>query len=383
MSFDLHSSVNVRLKNRNRLAILMPDLKGGGAERVAVNLANSFVDLGYAVDMVLLSAEGAFLADLNPAIGIVDLHSRRLRWAVIPIVSYLRQVQPSALLACMWPLTVIALWGRWLARVSTRVVLAEHTTWSRDPIVRSAVGSWKVRATMRFAFPQADGVVAVSQGAADDLALFAGLDRNAINVIYNPVVGKEMPTSSSPLEPAGWWSGAHRRVLAVGNLSPIKDYTTMLSAFAQLRERVNARLLILGEGNCRSSIEAQAKQLGIENSLFMPGFVKNPSPYYQRADLHVLSSTGEGFGNVIVEALAAGTPVVSTDCPSGPSEILCNGKFGHLVPMGDAATFSAQMEQCLASTHDHLALKLRAQDFSIYKAVGQYEDILFPKLDRD
>lgn len=362
------------------IAILVPDLRGGGAERVAVNLANGFAQRGYAVDMVLLSATGEFLADLRPEIRVVDFRVNRMRWAVLQLVRYLRQARPDALLACMWPLTVIAVWAHRLARVSTRVAVAEHTTWSRDEIASSAFGRWKVSTTMHHAFTQADGIVAVSQGAADDLARFANLDRSAITVIYNPVVGDDKPPGSAPLAPAGWWTGTHRRVLAVGTLKSIKDYATLLVAFAQLRKLVDARLLILGEGECRSALEVQVRQLGLAGGVYMPGFVKDLTPYYHHADLHVLSSTGEGLPTVIIEALAAGTPVVSSDCPSGPNEILCNGQFGRLVPMGDAAALAVAMAESLSATHDTAALKARAQDFSIDKAVDQYEAMLFPNL---
>lgn len=361
------------------ISMLLPDLRGGGAERVAVNLANSFVQRGYAVDMVLLSAKGEFLADLRPEIRVVDLQAKRLRGALLPLIRYLRQTHPDSLLASMWPLTVIALWARRLARVPTRVVVAEHTTWSRAKIARSAIVRLQVRATMHLAFPHADGVITVSQGAADDLARFARIDRNAITVIYNPVVGETKPFVGGPLAPVDWWSGARRRVLAVGTLKPVKDYGTLLASFAKLRQHIDARLLILGEGECRTALEAQVRQLDLEDSVFMPGFVKELSPYYQRADLHVLSSTGEGLPTVIIEAIAAGTPVVSTDCPSGPREILCDGQFGRLVPVGDAAALGDAMVESLSTTHDHVALKARAQDFSIDKAADRYLELLFPK----
>ena len=361
------------------IALLISDLGGGGAERVIVNLANSFARRGYAVDMVLLSASGQFLVDLLPSIRVIDLKVKRLRSAIFPLVRYLHQFKPTALLACMWPLTVIALWARALAVVPTRVVVAEHTTWSRDKIASTSWGRWKVRSTMHYAFPAADGIVTVSTGAADDLARFANFDRRAITVIYNPLVGDAKPPACAPIAPDGWWTGPHRKVLAVGTLKTIKDYATLLNAFARLRHRVDARLLILGEGSCRAALEAQARQLGIETSVFMPGFVKDTSPYYQQADLHVLSSTGEGLPTVIIEALEAGTPIVSTDCPSGPREILCDGQFGRLVPVGDAAALAVAMAESLAATHDTAALKARAQDFSIDKAVDQYEALLFPQ----
>lgn len=346
---------------------------------MAVNLANGFVRRGFAVEMVLLSAKGTFLEDLHPNIHVVDLQANRQRRALLLLVSHLRRHRPDALLAFMWPLTVIALWARWLAFRETRVVVAEHTTWSRDEIVRSFFARWLVRTTMHFSFPSAEGVVAVSRGAANDLARFARLDRVAIHVIYNPVVGESRPFADEPHEPQGWWFGPHRRVLAVGALKPIKDYKTLLTAFSGLRQRVNACLLILGEGSCRSYIEEQVKQLGLQDSVFMPGFVKDLVPYYHRAELHVLSSTGEGFGNVIVEALEAGTPVVSTDCQSGPREILLDGQFGSLVPVGDASALAIAMGKSLDDSHDTASLKARAQDFTIDKATDQYLELLFPQ----
>lgn len=360
------------------IAILIPHLAGGGAERVAVNLANALAVRGYAVDMVLLQAQGQLLPDLAPSVRVVNLDVARVRGALWPLVRYIRQAQPQALLANMWPLTLKAVWARSLARVPTRLVLVEHTTWSGSELLARPTVGWQARMSMRLFYPQADGIVTVSHGAADDLAAFAGLARRSITAIYNPVVGAEREPCSAELEPAGWWSGHHKRVLAVGTLKPIKDFGTLLDAFATLVRQVDARLLILGEGECRLALEAQVLRLGLQGRVFIPGFVKDTEPYYQTADLHVLSSKGEGFGNVVVEALAAGTPVVSTDCPNGPREILSDGRFGRLVPVGDAAALSVAMQDTLAAPPDPASLKARAQDFSIDKAVEQYLQVLLP-----
>lgn len=358
------------------LSVLLPDLNAGGAERVCVNLANALAARGYRVDMVVMRRSGELLSALSPQVRVVSLDASRVRNALWPLLRYLRSAQPAALLANMWPLTVMAVLARRLSGVRTRIVVAEHNTWSRSELLSRPTVGWQVRTSMHHVFPHADGIVAVSQGAADDLAQFAQIERQSIQVIYNPVVGALPDRATVECGPAEWWQGGHKRLLAVGTLKPIKAYDTLIDAFAKLRAHADARLLILGEGGERAALEAQVKRLDLQGQVFMPGFVKDPGPYYQRADLHVLSSTGEGLPTVMIEALAAGVPVVSTDCPSGPREILADGRFGQLVPVGDAAALADAMAQSLASEHDHDSLKRRAQDFSIDKAVDQYEALL-------
>ncbi len=366
-----------------KVSIILPDLRGGGAERVAVKLANGFSERGYTVEVVLLSATGEFLVDLRPDIKIVDLKFNEIRWFQLPLIlplliKYLRESRPEVILSLMWPLTVIVPLARFLARVHSRVVVSEHTTWSQGGCLKHWSFDWQVRTSMHLIFPHVDGIVIVSEAAADDLASFADLDRKRINVIYNPIVGEEALLVYDELPPVGWWTGPHRRILAVGSLSDQKDFGTLLQAFAVLQQRTDTRLLILGEGVCRHSLEEQCRKLGIEDNVFMPGFVKDPMPYYAHADLYVLSSKAEGLPTVLIEALAAGTPVVSTDCPSGPREILQGGKIGWLVPVGDSEALSKAMGESLSEKHDPSVLKQRAQDFSIKKALDKYEKLLFP-----
>jgi glycosyltransferase involved in cell wall biosynthesis len=166
----------------------------------------------------------------------------------------------------------------------------------------------------------------------------------------------------------------------VGSLKPAKDFALLLAAFAKLRQHSNARLLILGEGPLRGELEALKCRLGLDGAVDMPGFVASPYPYLAKADVFVLSSAWEGFGNVIVEALACGTPVVSTDCPSGPGEILADGRYGMLVAPGDAAALAQAILASLAAEHDRAALIRRSQDFSVAKAAEQYLELLFPRV---
>jgi glycosyltransferase involved in cell wall biosynthesis len=375
-----------RVVKARRVAVFITDLSGGGAERVAVNLANEFIRRGYQVDMVLMYAEGEFQSHLEAAVRVIDLGARRMRWSLLPLIRYFKRVRPDAFLANMWPLTVEAVVARAIARVNTRLVVVEHTTWSHSEILTSRFRRWLVRSSMAWFFRWADGIVAVSRGAADDLNSFSGIDREMIEVIYNPICGGRATSDSAVLasgpgiaDAAGWTNGPHKRVLAVGRLKKIKNYAVLIEAFALLRAKIDARLLILGEGECRNELEVLIRDRGLEGAIFLPGFSAATRYFYDRADLHVLSSDAEGFGNVIVEALDAGIPVVSTDCPSGPNEILCGGDYGHLVPVGNAEALAAAMAEALTTPFDASSLRARAQDFSIEKAVDQYEALLFPR----
>lgn len=363
-----------------KIALLLPDLRGGGAEKVAVNLANDFCVRGYSVDFLLVRKEGVFLDELDSRITVVDLHGRRMRHAFWPLVQYLRHHQPPVLLAFMWPLTVLAISARIAARVATRVIVSEHTTWSDAEIVkRSTATRWMSRFTMHLLFPRADGIIAVSRGSADDLARFAGIDRRLITVVYNPVVGKLSRDFIETPEPLAWSIGEHYRVLAVGSLKPVKDYPTLLTAFEKVLRQCDARLLILGEGERRTELESLIRRLGLDNRVYMPGFAKDPMPYYRQANLFVLSSKLEGLSNVIIEALSVGTPVVSTDCPCGPREILCDGKYGCLVPVGDPDALAVAMLQALSEEPDRESLRARAKEFSVDKIAQEYLEVLFPK----
>ncbi len=359
-----------------RIAIVITNLEGGGAERVAINLANSFVKRGYLVDMVLLSVRGSGVNALLPEVRLIDLHAKRMRGLLIPLIRYLRVNRPSVLLANIWPITSIALIACKVAMLNTRLIAIEHTTWSRSELCESRFTRWQVSKWMHYTFPFIDRIVAVSEDAANDLADFANLDRNMITVIHNPVVDSFKLKYRKPLPQIAGWSEAKFRLLSVGKLKSVKDFATLLHSFKKVLSHLDVSLLILGEGECRSELELLAKKLGIQDKVYMPGFVDDPTLFYMQATLFVLTSKVEGFANVIVEALAEGVPVVSTDCLSGPREILANGKFGTLVPVGDINAITEAILDSLKTIHNRAVLIKRAKCFTIDKAVDKYLDIL-------
>jgi glycosyltransferase involved in cell wall biosynthesis len=254
------------------------------------------------------------------------------------LVRYLRRERPEALLSVFGYVNIIALWARRLAGVRTPLFVNEQNTVSYEA---GNASSWRSRLTpqlIKHFYPWADGIVVVSHGVRDDLARLTSISRERITVIYNPSVvrAEVVEKAQAPLDHPWFKPDQPPVLLAVGRLQVQKDYPTLMRAFAQVRQARPARLLILGEGRERPMLEALIAELGLEQDVSLPGFVANPYAYMARASVFVLSSRWEGLPTVLIEALCCGAPVVSTDCPSGPREILRDGLYGPLVPVRDA-----------------------------------------------
>lgn len=307
-----------------------------------LNLAHGIADRGCAVDLVLQRAEGPFLSEVRDSVRVVDLNASRALTSLPAAVRYLRRERPEAMLSVFGYFNIVALWAWRLARVRTRLMVNEQNTVSQEA---GNHASWRGRLTPRLMkrfYPWADGIVVVSTGVGDDLAELTQIPRDRIRVIYNPsVVGAEVrEKASAPLEHPWLAPGQPPVLVAVGRLQEQKDYPMLIDAFEQVRRARPARLLILGEGKKRPMLEALVRERGLGEDVAMPGFVANPYAYMARSSLFVLSSRWEGLPTVLIEALCCGTPVVATDCPSGPREILKGGKYGQLVPVGDAEAFA-------------------------------------------
>jgi glycosyltransferase involved in cell wall biosynthesis len=348
-------------------------MAGGGAERVTLTLLKYFSSQGHEVDLVLCEAQGELL-DLVPAeVQIVDLKARKLRQALWPLVRYLRSRRPDAMQVSMWPLTAIAVAARALARTSARLMVVDHTALSRH--YPSGTSRLLLRWTTKLLYPMADVRALVSSDAADDLARLSGIDRGSIEVVYNPLELEEDGAIREAIDV--FWGDASERILTVGSLKKEKNHALLLRAFALLgQERPTARLMIVGEGFLRSSLVALTNELRIEDRVSMPGFVIDPRPIYASADLFVLSSDFEGLPVVLIEALHAGLRIVSTDCLSGPREILDDGRYGALVPCGDAVALSAAIDKALLSDVDGNMLRRRAEELAGAAAIERYSELM-------
>ncbi|PVE20346.1 glycosyl transferase [Microvirga sp. KLBC 81] len=320
-----------------RIAFFLPSLAGGGAERVIVTLANAMVQRDLTVDLLLSSKSGPYLEELDPRINVHDLGAGRVITSIRPLRHYIRQQKPAVLLSSLMHANVAAAIACILARRPLRFLIREANSIGVKDHYSSLKSMVKV-GLARWAYRQADMLIGVSQGS---LALmFEALDlpdQHPSRVILNPVIDDKFAAKARAEPSPSWpWDDGLPVVLGVGRLVPQKDFSTLIHAFARVRQRASARLIILGEGEERSKLEQLALELGVSDDLWMPGFVINPFAHMKRASVYVLSSRWEGLPNTLIQAMACGTPVVATRCPSGPDEILEDGRWGALVPVGDA-----------------------------------------------
>jgi glycosyltransferase involved in cell wall biosynthesis len=352
--------------------------KGGGVQRVSVTIANALVARGVKVACVLPEATGPFLEHLSPEASLVDLGTRRPVALVLRLARWLRAARPAAIIAAQQHAIVAALLARRLAGSDAFIVIVQHNTLSalcrqsRRPAVR-----WFLPLAARLLFRWADRVCAVSDGVARDLAAVTGIAVRDILVVHNPALTPDIARRAELASGHAWLDAKDRPVtLGAGTLIPHKDFATLIRAFARVRRMQPARLVILGEGEQRPDLERLARELDIAADVDLPGFQPNPYAFMARADVFVLSSRVEGMPLAIVEALACGCPVVSTDCPSGPAEVLEYGRYGRLVPVGDDAALAAALDATLRDPPDPAALRHRAASFSVERATDDYVQLL-------
>lgn len=391
----------------------MHTLEGGGLQRIMLRLAGLFAARGHRVDLVVCKAKGAYRAQVPAAVRLVPLNRPYPRlaaralgfgcalaadppalWPLLrpvllardpspwfqrlpALARYLRQARPHALLSAGNTLNCIALLARRRANTPTRLVVSERDNLSVFLGGRQEQWRWRfLPPLIARTYPWADAIVAVSDGVADDLAGTVGLPRERITTIYNPVLTEEDSARSEQTGHPWFAEGAPPVVLGAGRLEDQKDFPTLLRAFARVRRQCPARLIILGEGRRRAELESLAVRLQIAADVDLRGWVDNPYDYMRQAAVFVLSSIHEGLPNVLLEALACGCPVVSTDCPSGPAEILAQGRYGALVPSGDDATLAEAIVATLAAPPERAALQARARQFSAEIAVERYLKVL-------
>lgn len=360
------------------IALFLPSLDGGGAERVFVDLANELSGRGLPVELLVASARGPYLAEVAPGTKLVDLGARRVSWALPRLVRYLRAERPRVLLSALDNANVVAVLATRAAGRGTRCVVSMRAVPSAVYPADGSMGSRKLFWAMRQTYRRADAVIANSHAVAADLVSALGVPAPLIRVIHNPLnvahieslagdaAGEEM---DDPGEPPV--------VLGVGALIPVKDFATLIRAFARVRAQRPCRLVILGEGPERQRLTTLAAETGVGDDVSLPGFRPNPFPAMRRARLFVSSSRTEGCPNALMQALALGTPVVSTDSIGGAGEVLERGRWGRLVPVGDVAALAQAIAEGLDRAPSRAGAQ-RARDFSHDRIADRFLEVLLP-----
>lgn len=363
---------------RTRLLCLLPDLNGGGAERVMLYLCRGLDRKRYDITLGLLRKSGPYVPLIPPDITVLELGHRRAATAVRDIASLFRTGNYDISFS-MIAMNLAAVLARALSRFDLRLVLGARNHYSRSIPAEASASRAKMLA-IRILYPRADMVISVSQGVHDDLVKNFGLPPAKGRVIHNPI-DIERVRAQSRIDPGHPWLPAtpERPVLAaVGKLQVAKGYPHLIDAFARIREEVPARLMILGEGPERASIEGDIERRGLRDDVALLGFQTNPYQYVARASLFVHAALWEGFPNVLVEAMACGLPVVSTDCPSGPAEIITPGGDGLLVPVADPAALARAAVGLLRDPSRAEAMRAEAartvERFSVARVIARYDE---------
>jgi len=360
------------LSERSRhIAFYLPSMRGGGAERVMATLANGIAARGHRVDLVLVKAEGPYLAEVSANVRVIDLKSRRVLSSLPGLIAYLRRERPQSMLSALSHANIVAIVARVLSNVKCRLVVSEHSAPSRAlaGLGMPAVIAGLIRAT----YSRADSVVCVSEGMTQEMRNTLPGPKHKLVTIHNPLDLDRIRRMAEEPVYHKWPTGVEGpTILAAGRLTEAKDYPNLLRAFAILATTRPVRLMILGQGALEASLKAMSQELGIADRVAFMGFQENPFAWMRAADLYVMSSQWEGLPGTLMEAMACGARVVSTACRTGPEEILEGGKWGRLVPVNNPEALANAMILALddSNTPD---VSARVEVFRADQIVTRYE----------
>ncbi|MEI6413073.1 MAG: glycosyltransferase [Pseudomonadota bacterium] len=366
--------------NQRPLALLAATSGHSGVDRLIANLLPELARLGGPVDLLTIRHHGPHVKNPPPGVHLVALSAAHVHTALPALVGYLRHHRPRALLTDKDKVNRLALLAVRLARSDTRLVVRTGMTASEDLARQHRPKRLVQWLSMRYLYRLADAVLVPSRGVAEDLARNIGLPRARIQVIPNPILTPAFSAAlAQPVEHPWLTQKTQKKlpvILGLGELCERKDFETLLRAFAQVQTEQPCRLLIYGRGRREASLRQLAEDLGVGAAVDLPGFITNPYPALAAADLFVQSSRYEGFGNALAEALAAGTPVVATDCPHGPREILADGRYGALVPVGDVTRLAQAIRETLEAPPPLTLLAEAAAPYQVETIARQYLDLL-------
>lgn len=359
------------------IAFVIPDLKGGGAQKMMINLANELATRGDRVDLILFNQSGIYKDLISPQVNIVDFNKPRSLSALLSLVFYIKKSHPDIMMSALFHVNLITL----LAKIfslskKTKIIISERNNLTLRLSEMTILKRLSLKILIKILYPFANKIVGISEGVCNDLKNIIASDTSKIMTIHNPVVTPDFEEKIQQKVENIFPDNCGLKLITSGRLVMQKDYPTLLRALSHYNKKYGAaHLVIMGEGALKEDMVRMSKRLNINNNIMFLGFVDNPLAYMKQADIFVISSAWEGFCNVIVEALYAGLKVVSTNCPSGPAEILQDGKYGGLVEVGDCNAFAQKINDIDQKEISKETQKKRALDFTVEKKADEFKNL--------
>ncbi|MED3655562.1 glycosyltransferase [Heyndrickxia sporothermodurans] len=363
---------------KKTILVFIYQMGAGGAARTLLNIINNLDRTNFNPILVTLNYNGSYEKDLKSDVKFIKLKTERLRWAIFPLAKIIRKERADIVFSTIPNYNIVAIFANLLSFSHAKNVIREA-----DNLGGNFFFNLKLQ-IYGLIYKKSSQIISLSEGVKENLIRRYKIRRKDIKVIYNPVDLKDIRnktiTGSVSSDHISLFKGEEKIVITAGRLVEQKDHKTLLHAFAKVNEQVRSKLIILGEGPLKDILIKEAEQLNIQDRVFFIGFQRNPYIYFKQADLFVLTSIHEGFSHVIAEALATGIPVVSTDCKSGPREVLSDGKYGILCRVGDVDGIAKSMLKMLAYNNDQIRKIVdngykRAEDFDAKQIVKEYENV--------
>ncbi len=354
------------MKNIPKISFFLATSGHSGVDRAMKNLIPALANRGYKVELLKVRKHGPELNNTFKNIKIINLKTSHVYSSFFPLVKYLIKTPPHIMFTDKDRVNRCAILAKLITRAKTKLIVRSGITISVDLSSRGFLDSWIQRTSMSRLYKYADKIIVPSKNVAEDMSDYTGLSINHIKVVPPPVIEESIFTRIFPPPEHPWFKpDSPPVILGAGELCMRKDFFTLLKAFKIVKQHIDSRLVILGKGRQHDALVKFSHDLGIEKYVDFPGFKKDPYPYMAHAKVFVLTSLWEGLGFVLIESLAVGTPVVSTNCPSGPSEILENGKYGHLVPIKDHERLAEAILDTIKNPKEPEFLQQAARPYTI------------------